>query len=408
MSELQVSHNGAKIKGFVPLESSKSESNRALIIQALSAGNTQLENVSRANDTQLLQRLLASSEKHINAEDAGTSYRFLTAYYAVKNGVGVLTGTERMKQRPIEKLVDALRLLGAKIIYLENEGYPPLEIIPCAKQLTNQLTIPAHISSQYISALLLVAPYLENGLKLTLEGKVASRPYINMTLSLMNAFGAETTWENDTIHVNPVPYQSGVFQVESDWSGASYWYAIVALAEEAEIELIGLKKTSTQGDSAIADIMYGLGVETEYKERSIVLRKKASNTSFEYDFSDCPDLAQTVIVVCAMKKIASKFSGLESLHIKETDRVHALQVELSKFGIRLYASGNAWALDGETPVFKPRTVIETYEDHRMAMALAPIALMHPVHIKDPEVVKKSYPTFWEHLSTVGFVITPEK
>ena len=399
-----LSHPSGILKGKIQLPASKSEANRALIIAALSGQASELQNLSEANDTQLLQRLLKSDAETIDAEDAGTVMRFLTAYYAVTGQQKTLTGTERMCQRPIGVLVEALRELGANIDYLGEEGYPPLKIKGFSGNGSKVLKVRSDISSQYISALLMVAPLLPEGLELELEGKIGSRPYINMTLSLMRHFGVSAHFEGNKITVPHQQYSSAVFAVESDWSAASYWYSLVALAKEAEITLLGLKEESFQGDSAIAAIMYRLGVHTTYTSEGVKLQKKEHEKQIAIDFSDCPDLAQTVVALCAAMGVTLEMTGVESLRIKETDRIQALQIEI--LSLHSY-------LEEITPgVFRMRPGIldkkeltfRTYQDHRMAMAFAPIALLQPIQIQEPSVVRKSYPRFWENLEQVGFEV----
>jgi 3-phosphoshikimate 1-carboxyvinyltransferase len=399
-----LSHPSGILKGKIQLPASKSEANRALIIAALSGQESELQNLSEANDTQLLQRLLKSDAETIDAEDAGTVMRFLTAYYAVTGQEKTLTGTVRMCQRPIGVLVDALRELGANIDYLGEEGYPPLKIKGFSGNGSKVLKVRSDISSQYISALLMVAPLLPEGLELELEGKIGSRPYINMTLSLMRHFGVSAHFEGNKITVPHQQYTSAVFAVESDWSAASYWYSLVALAKEAEITLLGLKEESFQGDSAIAAIMYRLGVHTTYTSEGVKLQKKEHEKQIAIDFSDCPDLAQTVVALCATMGVTLEMTGVESLRIKETDRIQALQIEV----LSLHAY-----LEEITPgVFRMRPglldkgelTFRTYQDHRMAMAFAPLALLQPIRIQEPSVVRKSYPRFWENLEQVGFEV----
>jgi 3-phosphoshikimate 1-carboxyvinyltransferase len=395
------------IQASILLPASKSESNRALIIDALSGHTCTLHNLSEARDTQTMQRLLHSQEHTLDVIDAGTTMRFLTAYLAATNQNKILTGTPRMCERPISILVDALRKLGADISYMNNEGFPPIYIKGIQASGVQQIEIRGDVSSQYISALLMVAPVLPQGLTLTLTGNIGSRPYIEMTIKQMAHFGIEVSWQGNTIIVKKQSYQPATFWVESDWSAASYWYSIAALSSQAEIELRGLKKDSLQGDSAIAGIMENLGVQTIYVEGSVRLTKKPSQKQATVDFTHCPDLAQTVAVLCAAKDIHLTLTGIESLKIKETDRVKALQQELSKFGTTLQevktgvyelTRKEVWKQPGE-PV-----EIDTYDDHRMAMAFAPLALMYPIVIQHPKVVVKSYPRFWEDLKKAGFVI----
>ena len=395
------------IHADVQLTASKSESNRVLIMQALADEEIVLHNLSEARDTQTMQRLLQSPEPEWDVLDAGTTMRFLTAYAATDRMGKVLKGTARMHQRPVKLLVDALQELGANVTYLEQEGYPPILVRGFINgQSVRRVSIRGDVSSQYISALLMIAPKLENGIELSLTDKIGSRPYILMTLGLMQRFGIEYRWdEENVIHVAPQPYRAGAYTVESDWSGASYWYSVVALANEATVKLLGLREDSLQGDRVIAEIMDRLGVGTQFVEDGVVLTKKAAADTFTHDFSDCPDLAQTVAVVCAAQRIPATLTGLESLRIKETDRIAALQNELQKIGARLEES------DAIGKVIPPpadglasSATFATYEDHRMAMALAPLALKMEVTIEDPVVVNKSYPRFWDDLSKAGISV----
>ncbi|GAA4370750.1 3-phosphoshikimate 1-carboxyvinyltransferase [Hymenobacter saemangeumensis] len=409
----QLSWAGGPLRGNVALPASKSESNRALILQAL-AGSGQLGNLSDANDTQLMQRLLsqAAGRQELSAEDAGTVMRFLTAYLAVTGWRGRLTGTARMLERPIAVLVDALRQLGAAIEYEGQEGYPPLRFDGFTSRTAAEmpaLTVRGDISSQYISALLMVGAALPAGLRLQLTGHIGSRPYINMTLALMHHFGAVIQEEGPTgIVVQPGGYQPASYRVEADWSAASYWYAMLALAPAgSELTLPGLREHSWQGDQAIAGMMQDFGVKTEFLPEGVRLLKTLplSNRDLSYDFTDCPDLAQTVAVVAAALGLPITMKGLQSLRIKETDRIAALQVELAKFGAALtegapgafQVSASGFRVSGQT--------VATYHDHRMAMAFAPLALLGPLQIESPAVVRKSYPRFWDELSAAGFQVS---
>jgi 3-phosphoshikimate 1-carboxyvinyltransferase len=388
------------------LPASKSISNRALIINALAGGRSQLHNLSDANDTQLMLRLVNATDKLINVEDAGTTMRFLTAYFAVTKQEKILTGTARMKERPIAILVDALRRLGAEIEYLEKDGFPPHEIKKFNGQKTDAIRIRGDVSSQYISALMMVAPILPSGLTLTLDGKIGSRPYIEMTAALMKHFGVESNVLADQIIIAPQNYKPEPFTVESDWSAASYWFAFAALAEKADLVLPKLLSDSLQGDSAIAKIMDELGVKSQFEKGLLKLSKKESKAELHYDFTDCPDLAQTVSVVCAAKNIKGFFTGLESLRIKETDRIQALQNELAKIGAELIeVDASHWTLI-PSPSLPAQVSFSTYKDHRMAMAFAPLASLMDVSIERPEVVRKSYPNFWNDMKHVGFEIQP--
>jgi 3-phosphoshikimate 1-carboxyvinyltransferase len=406
-NSLLVSHPTGILTGTVTPPASKSESNRALIIEALSGAGSQLENLSEANDTRVITRLLQETAEGLNAEDAGTVMRFMTAYLAVTGQHKTITGTARMLQRPIGILVEALRQLGAQIDYLGQEGYPPLAFrgIDRNQEYPAALQVRGDISSQYISALLMVAPLFPNGLTLELQGKVGSRPYIQMTLALMQHFGVHSEFTGNSIRVPAQKYGKAHYTIESDWSGASYWYSMVALATEARVELLGLRQPSFQGDSVIADIMRNIGVKTEFLPTGVVLTKTDTLQPFAYDYSDCPDLAQTVAVVCAAKGIAAEMTGLESLRIKETDRIAALQLELRKIGGDLTDLGQGLFRVQPATCIQGRPAFHTYEDHRMAMAFAPLGLLTPVEIDEPQVVRKSYPRFWENLAAMGFTLT---
>jgi 3-phosphoshikimate 1-carboxyvinyltransferase len=384
------------------LPASKSISNRALIINALAGSSSQLNNLSDANDTQLMLRLVNSKDRTIDVEDAGTTMRFLTAYFSVTNQHKVLTGTERMKERPIGILVDALRSLGVGIEYLEKDGYPPHEVKKFTGQNAQDLRVRGDVSSQYISALMMIAPVLPKGLTITFEGKVGSRPYIEMTAALMKHFGAEATLLTDKVIIAHQRYSPSSFTVESDWSAASYWFGFTALASEAEISLPRLTLNSLQGDSKIINIMESLGVIARLENDLLKLSKKEARKEISWDFTHCPDLAQTVAVVCAAKGIVGRFTGLESLRIKETDRIAALQNELRKIGADLQENDNAhWTLIPSTKLPSAAS-FQTYKDHRMAMAFAPLACLMDVQIENPEVVRKSYPNFWNDMKTFGF------
>jgi 3-phosphoshikimate 1-carboxyvinyltransferase len=384
----------------IPLPSSKSESNRALIIDALTEGENQLFNLAEARDTQTMIRLLKTNPPIFDVLDAGTTMRFLTAYAVVTNQHKIMTGTPRMCERPIGILVDALREIGAEIHYMNNEGYPPLAIHGMKEQTTHKIKIRGDVSSQYISALLMVAPVLPQGLELELFGKVGSRTYIEMTIDLMKEFGVTCIWEENKIKVPHQSYKPTQYHVESDWSGASYWFSLLACADEGELLLKGLKENSLQGDAAIVEIMDKLGVKSEFKEDGVHLTKQATKGLNAYDFTHCPDLAQTVAVTCAIIGQKTVFTGLESLRIKETDRVFALQQELARFNATLEETElEKFTL---TPsVEMPRLVqIHTYDDHRMAMAFMPLMTKTDVIIEDPEVVNKSYPSFWKHVDLI--------
>lgn len=402
----------------IELTGSKSESNRALILNALSGGIVEVHNLSSAHDTVLMQRsleLAAESASSLSREQtpvlvdigpAGTAMRFLSAYFAVSGTSAILTGTERMKQRPIGILVTALRELGARIDYTEKEGYPPLRFHTGFLQLSSVIRIKGNVSSQYLTALLLVAASMPHGLELQIEGELTSRPYVEMTLALLAECGIAHQWVGSTISIEPQEYSKAVINVEPDWSAASYWYSIAALSEKAEITLPWLKQNSLQGDSRISGIMKAFGVETSFYEGGIRITKAGQGSREDFfDLKDCPDLAQTVIVCSAALGHEATFTGLETLKIKETDRITALQNELSKIGVRLIEENELYRLDCSGLYFPPSISVATYEDHRMAMAFAPLALkVSQVVIEEPMVVAKSYPSFWDDLKKAGFGI----
>jgi 3-phosphoshikimate 1-carboxyvinyltransferase len=389
----------------IPLPSSKSESNRALIINALSGGKDNLSNLAEARDTQTMMRLLASDDTVADVIDAGTTMRFLTAYFAITGQHKTMTGTPRMCERPIGILVDALRFLGADIQYLNQEGYPPMELKGFHFSGNNHLQIRGDVSSQYISAILMIAPLLPEGLVLEITGELGSKPYIEMTLKQMEAFGVKILrdWDKLTLTVPAQKYVPIPYSIESDWSGASYWFSAVALSEHnnTQLELLGLKENSLQGDSVITQIMSHLGVKSEYTGRGFKLTKISADASLEWDFTNCPDLAQTVCVVAAAKQIPLILTGIESLKVKETDRINALQKELSKMGVQLQEveKNYKYFLKPHRPIYIPR-LINTYDDHRMAMAFAPLACLMDIVIEEPDVVVKSYPSFWKHFEKI--------
>lgn len=407
----------ARLQGTISLPTSKSISARALTISALTGG-TQPQGLSDCDDTHALQAAIAHRPAIIDIGAAGTAMRFGTALFACTPGEHVLTGSPRMLERPIGLLVDALRSLGADITYEGTEGFPPLRVKGHPLK-GGHTTIPASVSSQYISALLMIAPTMTEGLTLTLEGEIASRPYINMTLAIMKAYGAQADWtaEGQAIRVAAGGYRPTEWTVEPDWSAASYWYEMVALSDDAEacICLKGLRAESLQGDSCISQIFIPLGVKTTFTDEGAVLTKTAAVESLDFDFTHCPDLAQTVVATCAMMGVAFHFNGLKSLKIKETDRIVALQTELRKLGVEVAADNESMTLTTDAAaLFKSRlrletaqasTPIATYADHRMALAFAPCAYRFPgLAIAHPEVVSKSYPAFWADLERVGATI----
>ncbi len=404
------------IRGSVQLNGSKSISNRVLIINALCSHQIEIQNLSNADDTIAMQHLLQSKEMILDAGAGGTTFRFLTAFLATQDGREVvLTGSERMQLRPIKILVDALKQLGADISYEKKDGFPPLRI-KGKKLKGGKISLPADTSSQYITALLLIASTLEDGLELELIGAIVSVPYIKMTLKIMEYFGVKTIFEGNNIKVENGNYQPKSFFIEGDWSAASYFYSIAILAENAEIELKGLTNQQIQGDSIIAAIADSFGVDTTYKENSIIITKvrKPDFSLYNFDFLECPDLAQTVIAFCAALRIEIHCKGLQTLRIKETDRIAALDNELQKLGLAslVEIDSNNWKLKTSPQPLKGRDItkspfgdlgVSTYDDHRMAMAFAPLALrLNEIKIEEPNVVSKSYPMFWKDLEKLGF------
>lgn len=385
----------------IPLPSSKSESNRVLIIDALTEGKNTLSNLAEARDTQTMIRLLKKNPAIFDVLDAGTTMRFLTAYAAITNQNKVMTGTPRMCERPIGILVDALRTVGAEIHYLGTEGYPPMAVHGLPEQKGDKVKIRGDVSSQYISAMLMIAPLLPKGLEIELEGKVGSRSYIEMTLDTMSQFGIKYSWKENKIAVAPQAYQATAFAVESDWSGAGYWFSLLACADSGELFLEGLKESSLQGDSAAVEIMDQLGVKSTFQNGGVLLQKQEVKGLQSWDFTHCPDLAQTIAVTCAVLGQNAVFTGLESLKIKETDRIVALQQELAKFNADLTETepGIYQVIPSVTMPSEVR--IHTYEDHRMAMAFMPLLTKTNVVIEDPAVVNKSYPSFWKHCQLAG-------
>lgn len=403
-----------RLGGQISLPASKSISNRALIINALSSVPAPLRNISDCDDTFVMRRALSSNSETIDIMAAGTAMRFLSAYLSVTAGTRTITGTERMCHRPIGVLVDALRRLGADILYAGEEGFPPLRITGGVHRGGN-LELPGNISSQYISALLMIGPTLAEGLQLHLTGNIISRPYIDLTLQLMKDFGAQAGWTaKDCIKVKPHPYSSIPYYIENDWSAASYWYEILALCGDngATIRLPGLFRNSPQGDSAVQHLFERIGVHTEFIRTAdgiegIQLHKVPCTTErLDHDFIQQPDLAQTFVVTCCMLGIPFRFTGLQSLRIKETDRMAALICELYKLGFVVTDKDDCilqWNGERSTALSVP--TIDTYEDHRMAMAFAPASLVLPeLRINHPEVVSKSYPRYWNDLQTAGFKI----
>ena len=404
-----------KLDATVALPASKSISNRALIIYALSGGHIMPQNLSDCDDTEVIINAIRYMPDVIDIKAAGTAMRFMTAYLSLMRGTHTLTGTERMKKRPIKILVDALRSLGAEISYLEEEGFPPLSITG-TKLTGGVLEMSGSVSSQYISAVLMIGPMLDKGFELRLTGDIISRPYIDLTLYMMNEFGADADWTSaDTITIKPVPYKTREYLIENDWSGASYWYEMMALMNnpDAKLMLTGLKDGSKQGDSVARYIFSMLGVKTVFESKTSRKPQTVTITAngrclprLEYDFINSPDLAQTFVVTCAAKGVRFHFKGLSTLKIKETDRIEALKKEMRKLGYVIESRNDSELIwDGETCEPQMEKGIDTYEDHRMALAFAPYALKSgEIIINNPQVVTKSYPHFWESLEEVGFKI----
>lgn len=412
-----VSFKGAQnIQAEIQLTGSKSECNRALIIQSMSKHVVKVENLSNAADTVTLNAILANLDteesdhetlKTVDVGPAGTAMRFLSAYLSAKNGNFLLTGTERMKQRPIGILTEALKEIGADISYAEKTDYPPLHIKGPIAQATSHIKIKGDVSSQYISSLLMLAPNLPEGLTLEIVGELTSKPYVEMTLGMLADAGISHEWKENRIYIAAQSFKPATLIVEPDWSAASYWYSIVALAENAEIALPHLREHSLQGDSQIQKIMEIFGVSTSKTANGISFKKDKAikNTGEVLDLKTCPDLAQTIVVIAAALGLNLSFTGLETLKIKETDRVAALQNELAKIGVKLNENNLIYTLDCSGLHFPKQVTFATYEDHRMAMAFAPLALLiDEVKIEEFNVVEKSYPYFWEDLKKAGFEI----
>ncbi|MDX2171737.1 MAG: 3-phosphoshikimate 1-carboxyvinyltransferase [Bacteroidota bacterium] len=411
--------NHSNIDSTIRLPGSKSISNRLLILNSVLNLNLQFQNLSSAQDTRDLIAALAQIKENknpfINIGHAGTDMRFLTALLSITPGEWILTGSERMKQRPIAELVNALKQIGAQISYTENEGFPPLKI---TGKIINggSIEIDGSISSQFISALMLIAPALEDGLEINIKNEIVSWSYIKMTIDILKQVGINILIREERqkyqhlkliIHnsqsliFNP---ESLIFSIESDWSSASYWYSIVALSKRAEITLLGLNETSNQGDSVLPELYKHFGVTSEFKNGDLILTKNNTILDyFEYNFSDCPDIAQTIAVTCLGLKINCSLTGLSTLKVKETDRIMALKNELEKFGASVEITKNSISINNESSIFNPKSlIINTYNDHRMAMSFAPLALIcDSIRIQHPEVVEKSYPNFWKDLKSVG-------
>lgn len=402
--DLRVSHSAKIEPAAISISGSKSETNRLLLLQSL-YGNLELKNISDSEDSKAMMRGLASKEDVMDVHHAGTAMRFLTAFFAIQeNRRVIVTGSERMKQRPIGILVDALRELGAVVDYVENEGFPPLRII--GKKLSGrEISLRADTSSQYVSALLMIGPKLQNGLKLTLDGGITSAPYIKMTLAMLDEIGIRTAFIANAVSVEPAPtnlkYRTMV--VESDWSSASYFYSIVAMSDTGtQISLSSFNRNSRQGDSALVELYRDFGVATEFDAEKMTIKKaKATLAHIDFDLNGTPDLAQTIAVTCLGLGVSCRLTGLQTLKIKETDRLQALQNEMKKLGASFSITQDSLILQSASRI-NPNIRIATYNDHRMAMAFAPLAIKVPIVIENADVVCKSYANFWNDLQTVGF------
>ncbi len=430
---IRISKKDRRLEGQIALDGSKSISNRALIVRALAAEKFEIYRLSTSKDTATLAAILQKFEAEQNPKSetrhpksfdcghAGTTFRFLTAFFAAQKGEQILTGSDRMKNRPVGPLVEALRQLGADIEFLEKEGFPPLRIGPPAadfgskKAQKNAVEIAANVSSQFISALLLIGPTLSDGLVIRLAGRVVSRSYLEMTIEQMRVFGAQIFWENDSIRVEPTGYGMLPISIEADWSAASYWLSLAAMAEHNSLIINGLWQESWQGDSVSAALFsknFGLKIDFRDDEMRVEKSEKAATKFFEHDFLNCPDIAQTLAVTCAATGATGIFSGLETLAIKETDRIAALKNELRKVGVsfsklpphfsKKHPEKTFFMVEGKASSGGQIPRFSTYDDHRMAMAFAPLAMLFPIEIESPEVVEKSYPNFWKDLEKVGF------
>lgn len=400
---LKISNNKELLAETIKVTGSKSESNRLLILQAFYP-NLEIANLSNSDDTHYLQKALQSDEELVDIHHAGTAMRFLTAYFSTQEGREVvLTGSKRMTERPVKLLVDALKQMGADISYEQNEGYPPIRIK--GKKLTvDRVSLQANISSQYISALMLIAPSLPNGLEINLEGEITSTPYIKMTLEILQRAGIKGVFEGNMIKIEPTPeVESQTLAVESDWSSASYYYSLAAISESADLKLSIYRKTSLQGDSCLAEIYKQFGVITKFENDYIILKKRPGTKPrhIEENLQNSPDIAQTIAVTCLALNVPCYLTGLHTLKIKETDRLEALKTEIEKFGSKVDVTHNSLELFPQKD-FLENVSVATYNDHRMAMAFAPLGLRVPFEIEDAEVVSKSYPGFWEDFEKLNF------
>ncbi|MEO8146832.1 MAG: 3-phosphoshikimate 1-carboxyvinyltransferase [Bacteroidia bacterium] len=407
----QISSTTNSLRGNIQLPFSKSESNRALIIQHLASQPFAIHNLSDADDTIILQKLLKSNEPVLNCGDGGTTFRFLLACLALKGEDKIITGSTRLCSRPVKPLVDALNQLGALITYLERENFPPLKIGKGDFTKTNSISIAADISSQFISALLMISPLLPNGLQIILEEKVLSKPYLQMTLMMMNWFGIDYLFNQNIIEIKPQQYTARDITISADWSAASYVYEMVALANDADLLLTGLNNHSMQGDKVISELMQQFGVHSIEENNGIRIIKKATVTlpdKFEYDFTDCPDLAQTFAIMCAALNIECTLSGLDNLAIKETNRKTALQTEIAKLGKQVMINDNSLLILKNNPTFPIDQAFKSYHDHRMIMALTPLAIrFSPINIDSINDVSKSFPGFWKEVNKLGVTVSEQ-
>ncbi|MFA6925208.1 MAG: 3-phosphoshikimate 1-carboxyvinyltransferase [Bacteroidales bacterium] len=413
----RISKKNKTLKGKIIIPQSKSESNRVLLIKALSANPIKVNNLSDSDDTIILHKALkkiAENKNHnnvltIDVGAAGTAMRFLTAFLSIKKGKYLLTGSEQMKKRPIGLLVDALNNLGANIEYGENKGFPPLKIIGSDFN-KSEITINGNISSQYISALLMIAPILKNGLTITINGELVSKPYIEMTLQIMKYFGIKYLWKENKIEIKNQKYKSSEFNIGGDWSAVSYWYEMAAFSAHVDLTIKGLLNNNLQGDSIVSKIYENFGIKTKWLSKNTIHISKENSISekFFYDFTGCPDIAQTLAVTCAGLNINAELIGLSNLNIKETQRLDALDCELKKINFNTKIINNSELKIYSRKNLKLKTInckLKTYNDHRMAMAFAPLAvLLGEIQIENPDVVTKSYPNFWSDLKSVGFKI----
>lgn len=400
-----------RLNGKLRLPGSKSESNRVLLLKGLYP-NLYIENLSDSDDTVYMHRGLNEVGETVDVHHAGTAMRFLTAYYATRSGPEVtITGSQRMKERPIGVLVDALRKLGGTIEYLGREGYPPIRILGQEPE-TEQVRLNAGVSSQYISALLLAAPGFPKGIILWLDGEVTSAPYIEMTLSLLRQIGVECSWEGERIRILPrATVEDQTIVVESDWSAASYYYSLLSLSPAgSRLELEHFRSESLQGDARLTHIYRSLGIRSEFNGNALVLRKEdhEEDALLSLDLSDTPDIAQTIAVTCFAKGRPCYLTGLHTLPIKETDRLAALKREIGKLGGEIETDRDSLRLSARKKPIREGVWIDTYDDHRMAMAFAPLGFLLPIGIRDDQVVSKSYPLFWDHLSSLGFTTEREE